>query len=416
MKSKNLNLRSSQISNVFKDVNSDNDNRAAILYKLSSDTDSDSYVITPTNTSQFCNNVCQNTLICSNICNSNSTPTVIFSFSDYNAIEINKYNNPVFTKFLSSLGIGPERCNKLNLLNVISPTPILEATYDENYIFNIINYQQQPGNDDYYYVYRFANDNEKNRCKKLFDEDGYATIILENQIDNTSMITRQGKSPNLFLRKIQRGGTSQRENVYEIKSAGCAITKTRSRVIGITKEIKGYCSPDVNGDSYITFTKDRTETCITPLGDESILIKNFIPLVNPNSTIATAFKPLDLFKAIINPRYLFTNSNGKITITSGDFISGSFAIGLPSLFTIDDFKKSIKLDDTKKNLIIDRPLTNYIIFDFIFKITIKQEATPEFKEGTTSVILEYSRDPDSNFPRCSVNDNYGKCINYFGVY
>ena len=114
--------------------------------------------------------------------------------------------------------------------------------------------------------------------------------------------------------------------------------------------------------------------------------------------------------------YLFTNSNGKITITSGDFISGSFAIGLPSLFTIDDFKKSIKLDDTKKNLIIDRPLTNYIIFDFIFKITIKQEATPEFKEGTTSVILEYSRDPDSNFPRCSVNDNYGKCINYFGVY
>ena len=126
-------------------------------------------------------------------------------------IEIEKRYNNVFEKFLSSLGIGPEKCNKLNLSNVISPTPIVEAIYDENYVFNIKFYEE-----NYYYRYLFADDNEKNRFKKLFDQDGYATITEKDK-----STTQQGKSPNLFMRK----GTNS--NVYTIKSAGCPITKMR---------------------------------------------------------------------------------------------------------------------------------------------------------------------------------------------
>ena len=177
-------------------------------------------------------------------------------------------------------------------------------------------------------------------------------------------------------------------------------------------------------DSYITFTKDRTETCITPLGEnESILINSFITYENLDfyyTKDVGIFKPLDLNEAIINARYLFTNSKGKITITSGEMISGSFETGgfgkLPNNFTYEKFKNSIKLDDTKKNLIIDKPLNNYVIFDFKFRITIKQEATDQFREGTTSVILEFTRNSQNIFPkpRCSVNDNYGDCIDYLG--
>lgn len=176
-------------------------------------------------------------------------------------------------------------------------------------------------------------------------------------------------------------------------------------------------------DPYIFFTKDRTETCITPLTEnESILINNFIPLEDPYfytvPNKVSYFKPLDLDRAIINRRYLFTNSKGRIIITSGEFIEGNFITGgfgmLPSNFTLVQFKNSIKLDDDKKNLIIDKPLNNYVQFDFKFRITIKQEATDLIKEGTTSAILEFSRN-QTNFPttRCSVNDNYGDCINYF---
>ena len=176
-------------------------------------------------------------------------------------------------------------------------------------------------------------------------------------------------------------------------------------------------------DPYIVFTKDRTETCITPLTEnESILINNFIPLEDPYfytvPNKVSYFKPLDLVRAIINRRYLFTNSKGTITITSGEVIEGNFITGgfgmLPIDFTPGQFKNSIKLDDDKKNLIIDKPLNNYVQFDFKFRITIKQEATDLIKEGTTSAILEFSRN-QTNFPpsRCSVNDNYGDCINYF---
>jgi hypothetical protein len=60
-------------------------------------------------------------------------------------------------------------------------------------------------------------------------------------------------------------------------------------------------------------------------------------------------------------------------------------------------------DADKKYFTFAEPINNYVLFDLKYKITIKQEATPEFKEGTTSVILEYSRNPNSNFqiPRCS---------------
>lgn len=48
----------------------------------------------------------------------------------------------------------------------------------------------------------------------------------------------------------------------------------------------------------------------------------------------------------------------------------------------------------------------------------KQEATDQFREGTTSVILEFTRNSQNQNifpkPRCSVNDNYGDCIDYLG--
>ena len=46
-----------------------------------------------------------------------------------------------------------------------------------------------------------------------------------------------------------------------------------------------------------------------------------------------------------------------------------------------------------------------------FKITIKQE------DKTISVILEFTKDSSDQriqTPRCIVNSNYGKCINYIG--
>jgi hypothetical protein len=189
--------------------------------------------------------------------------------------------------------------------------------------------------------------------------------------------------------------------------------------VGTTKPIKSFCPPDSRATG-IFFTKDRTETCITPLGEEeSIVINSFIPLENPDFYNTKGgisyFNPVPLYKAIINSRYLFTDSEEEIIITSGVFISGNFVTGgagkLPDTFTKNQFENSIKLDNDKMNLIIDKPLNNYVLFDFKFKITIKQE------DKTISVILEFTKDSSDQriqTPRCIVNSNYGKCINYIG--
>lgn len=268
-----------------------------------------------------------------------------------------------------------------------------------------------------------------------FREDINSNIKLD-LTNNTSILTIYNTFSELnsfpektintygFKYKISIFQKSWTDGTYNYTEARASVTLVYTAVYpGITKEIiKEYCddSPTVSG---ITFTKDRTENCITPLGENgSILINSFLSLKNPDfyyTKDVGIFKPLDLYKAIVNRRYLFTNSNGKITITSGQFISGSFDTGgfgkLPNDFKIDDFKNSIKLDDNKKNLIIAKPLNNYAMFDFKFKITIKQEATDKFGESTTSVILEYSRNNQDIFPkpRCSVNDNGGDCYNYF---
>ena len=229
MKSKNLNLRSSRLLNFFKrSINNDGGN-TSIVNNLST-TD---YCITPTSP-QSCNNVCIS--IDSNNPNSNNFCSFYackfesgIDFSDYNDIieveDLSAYRayrlTDIFGSFLKYLGIQSNQCTKLNLSNVISPDPIVEALYDEKYVFNIKFYEKTT----YYYRYQFANDNEKDRFKKLFDQDGYATITLEK--DNSTTTTQKGKSPNLFMRKKTNSNLSI-TNIYTIK-AGAAVFATRKK-------------------------------------------------------------------------------------------------------------------------------------------------------------------------------------------
>ena len=132
-------------------------------------------------------------------------------------------------------------------------------------------------------------------------------------------------------------------------------------------------------DSYITFTKDRTTTCITPLGEnENISLNNFLNYDNDNYR----FFDLNLFNSVINPRYLFTNSKGKITITKGEVIPI-----LNTLTSLNISSYSIKLDTNNEKLIVENVFQDT---RFKFKITIKQEATDQYKEGSANVILEYN--------------------------
>lgn len=131
-------------------------------------------------------------------------------------------------------------------------------------------------------------------------------------------------------------------------------------------------------NSYIIFTKDRTTTCITPLEkDENISLNKFLTYDYDNDR----FFDLNLFKSVINPRYLFTNSKGKITITKGEVIPI-----LNTLTSLNTSSYSIKLDTNNEKLIVDAPYD----INFNFEITIKQEATDQYKEGYTSVVLEYN--------------------------
>jgi hypothetical protein len=132
-------------------------------------------------------------------------------------------------------------------------------------------------------------------------------------------------------------------------------------------------------NSYISFTKDRTTTCITPLGEnENISLNNFLNYDNDNDR----FFDLNLFNSVINPRYLFTNSKGKITITKGEVIQI-----LNTLTSLNTSSYSIKLDTNNEKLIVENVPQDT---RFKFKITIKQEATDQYKEGSANVILEYN--------------------------
>lgn len=212
--------------------------------------------------------------------------------------------------------------------------------------------------------------------------------------------------------------------------------------IGTTKEIKGSCNTSETVTGRLFSTKDRTETCITRLGDnENILINRFLTLKNPDYYFTKDvgyYNPLDLKKAIINSRYLFTNNEEKITITSGRLTSGTADKGgfgkLPNTLTYngggdDNLGKYIYLQEQDGMLIINKPLNNYVSFDFIFEIKIEQQLKKElldqFTQYTTSyVYLEFTRnDGDPNIPipipRCSVNPNeypegIFNCINYVG--
>jgi hypothetical protein len=237
-------------------------------------------------------------------------------------------------------------------------------------------------------------------------------LIISNTVDELNSFPFKFKITIRQDASYQDDGTIYSENFADV------ILEFRVMFsIGKFKDIQESCN---NSDikTGLFFTKDRTETCITPLEkNETIIINKFLPLENPDFYIykdVGYYNPVDLYKAIINSRYLFANSKGIVIITFGEFISGSFVTGgygkLPSTFTNDDFKNSIKLDDDKKKLIIAKPLNNYVQFDFKFKITIKQELTNE----TTDVILEYTRNGnDGPLPRCSVNINYDNCINYY---
>jgi len=161
-------------------------------------------------------------------------------------------------------------------------------------------------------------------------------------------------------------------------------------------------------DSYIKFTKDRTTTCITPLGEnESILINSMLTTDNNDWQFGRGtsnFYPLDISKVLEldltdeNPRgfglqsnnknnrvsrYIFTNSLGKITIIRSELISS------PDIGN-DIINNRIYLDSNNQ-LHINRSINDFINAKIGFKIRIyiKQEATSEFREGTADVILEY---------------------------
>lgn len=182
---------------------------------------------------------------------------------------------------------------------------------------------------------------------------------------------------------------------------------------------------DSTQNSYIKFTKDRTSTCITPLGEnESILINSMLTTDNNNWQFGgiSYFTPLDISKVLELDatefglqsnnknnrvsRFIFTNSLGKITITGSQLISSP---------NINNDGNLIFLDSNNK-LNIKKSINDFFNArsGFKIKINIKQEATSQFRQGTTFVILEYRPFGDTSSapaPRCIINDTYG-CLNY----
>ena len=203
---------------------------------------------------------------------------------------------------------------------------------------------------------------------------------------------------------------------------------------------RGFSGPDCTYfpvKSYITFTKDRTTTCITPLGEnESILINRMLTTDNDDWEFGRGlsyFKPLDIYKVLELDaigfglqrnnnnnrvsRFIFTNSLGKITITESELISSPTGINSNHIYL-----------DSNNQLIIKNPINDFVFgvfgekpIGFKIKINIKQEATTSnnkqekrFEEGATSVILEYRTVGDTTsapVPRCVINSVFD-CLNY----
>ena len=179
--------------------------------------------------------------------------------------------------------------------------------------------------------------------------------------------------------------------------------------------------------SYIIFTKDRTTTCITPLGEnESILINRMLTTDNDNWQfgITSYFNSLDIYKVLELDaigfglqnnnnnnrvsRFIFTNSLGKITITGSQLISSPTGINSNHIYL-----------DSNNQLNITKPINDFVYGEnkggFKIRINIKQEATSEIKEGTASVILEYRAVGDTKsapVSRCVINNSDSDCLNY----
>lgn len=179
--------------------------------------------------------------------------------------------------------------------------------------------------------------------------------------------------------------------------------------------------------SYITFTKDRTTTCITPLGEnESILINRMLTTDNYNWQFGRTsyFNSLDIYKVLELDaigfglqnnnnnnrvsRFIFTNSLGKITITGSQLISSPTGINSNHIYL-----------DSNNQLNITKPINDFVYGEnkggFKIRINIKQEATSNIEEGTASVILEYRTVGDTKsapVSRCVINNSDSDCLNY----
>lgn len=179
--------------------------------------------------------------------------------------------------------------------------------------------------------------------------------------------------------------------------------------------------------SYITFTKDRTTTCITPLGEnESILINRMLTTDNYNWQFGRTsyFNSLDIYKVLELDaigfglqsnnnnnrvsRFIFTNSLGKITITGSQLISSPTGINSNHIYL-----------DSNNQLNIIKPINDFVYGEnpsgFKIRINIKQEATSNIEEGTASVILEYRTVGDTKsapVSRCVINNSDSDCLNY----
>jgi hypothetical protein len=172
-------------------------------------------------------------------------------------------------------------------------------------------------------------------------------------------------------------------NIKMIGTAWCpnmaGTIRNNVEEYSVTQNCSGFTNNPVN--SYITFTKDRTTTCITPLKkDENISLNSFLKY----NYDGDGFFDLNLFKSVINPRYLFTNSKGKITITGITEVNV-----VPKTLSSNNiiYNNFIKLDTNNEKLIVENVPDD---INFNFEITIKQEATDQYKEGYTSVVLEYN--------------------------
>jgi hypothetical protein len=75
-----------------------------------------------------------------------------------------------------------------------------DLIYNE-YEFTINYYDSYSAADQTFYRFSFANDEEKNRYMKLFDNDGWATIIEDNQ-NGSYPEKRKGNSEYLFMYNV----------------------------------------------------------------------------------------------------------------------------------------------------------------------------------------------------------------------